>query len=40
MRIIGSTAPWKNDLDHALARLRALGFDEIDLIVIESWGLV
>jgi sugar phosphate isomerase/epimerase len=40
MRIIGSTAPWKNNLDHALARLRALGFDEVDLIAIESWGLV
>jgi len=40
MRIIGSTASWKNDLDHALARLRALGFEEVDLIVIESWGLV
>ena len=40
MKIIGSTSAWKNNLDHALARLRALGFDEIDLIVIESWGLV
>jgi sugar phosphate isomerase/epimerase len=40
MRIIGSTSAWKNDLDHALARLRALGYEEIDLIVIESWGLV
>jgi hypothetical protein len=40
MRIIGSTAAWKNDLDHALACLRALGFDEVDLIAIESWGLV
>ena len=40
MRIIGSTSAWKNDLDHALARLRALGFDEVDLIAIESWGLV
>jgi len=40
MRIIGSTAPWRNDLDHALARLRALGFEEVDLIVIESWRLV
>jgi sugar phosphate isomerase/epimerase len=40
LKIIGSTAAWKNDLDHALARLRELGFDEVDLIVIESWGLV
>lgn len=40
MRIIGSTAAWKNDLDHALGRLAALGFAEVDLIVIESWGLV
>lgn len=40
MKIIGSTAAWKNDLDHALGRLKALGFDTVDLIVIESWGLV
>ena len=37
MKIIGSTAAWKNDLDHALGRLAALGFSEVDLIVIESW---
>jgi sugar phosphate isomerase/epimerase len=40
MKIIASVAPWKNDLDHALGRLAALGFTEVDLIVIESWGLV
>ncbi len=40
MKIIGSTAAWKNDLDHALGRLCALGFKEVDLIVIESWGLI
>ncbi|MGC9450217.1 MAG: sugar phosphate isomerase/epimerase family protein [Oceanipulchritudo sp.] len=40
MKIIGSTSAWKNDLDHALGRLKALGFEEVDLIVIESWGLV
>jgi len=40
MKIIGSTSAWKNDLDHALGRLRALGFKEVDLIVIESWGLI
>lgn len=40
MKSIGSTSAWKGDLDHALARLRALGFREVDLIVIESWGLV
>lgn len=40
MKIIGSTAPWKGDLDHALGRLAALGFREVDLIVIESWKLL
>jgi sugar phosphate isomerase/epimerase len=40
MKIIASTSAWKNDLDHALGRLSALGFKEVDLIVIESWGLI
>lgn len=40
MKIIGSTAPWKDDLEYALSRLAALGFKEVDLIVIESWKLV
>jgi sugar phosphate isomerase/epimerase len=40
MKIIASCAPWKNDLDHALSRLSALGFREADLTVIDSWGLI
>ena len=40
MKIIGSTSAFKGDLDHALGRLKALGFDAVDLIVIEDWGLI
>lgn len=40
MKIIASVSAWKGDLDHALGRLAALGFTEVDLIAVESWGLV
>lgn len=40
MDLIASTSAWKNDLDAALGGLASLGFSEVDLIVIESWGLV
>ena len=40
MELIASTSAWKNDLDAALSGLASLGFTEVDLIVIESWGLV
>lgn len=40
MKIIASTSAFKNDLDNALKELAALGFDAVDLILIESWGLV
>jgi len=40
IKVIGSVSAWKNDLDYALARLKSFGFSKVDLIVIESWGLV
>ena len=40
MKIIGSTSAFNTDLDDALGRLGALGFSEVDLILIEDWGLV
>ncbi|MCX6971054.1 MAG: TIM barrel protein [Verrucomicrobia bacterium] len=40
MRIIASTAAWNDDLDLALTRLKALGFGEVDLLAIQSWGLI
>lgn len=40
MNLIASTSAFKNDLDAALAALAGLGFREVDLIVIDSWGLV
>lgn len=40
MKLIGSTSACKGSLDHALGRLKSIGFQEVDLIVIESWGLV
>lgn len=40
MKIIGSTAAFKGDLDYALGRLAAFGFSEVDLIAISSWGHV
>ena len=38
MKIIPSLSAFKGDLDGACAQLSALGFREVDLIVIESWG--
>lgn len=40
MKWIASVSAFKDDLDHALGTLASLGFKEIDLIVIDSWGLV
>lgn len=40
MKIIGSVSAFQQDLDSALGRIAALGFDAVDLILIESWGLV
>jgi len=40
MKIIASTSAFKDDLDHALETLARLGFEEVDLIAIGSWGLV
>ena len=40
MKIIGSMSAWKKDMDYALGRLKALGFAEVDLIIIRGWELV
>lgn len=40
MKIIGSTSAWQKDLGKALGELKELGFEEVDLIAIEAWGLV
>jgi sugar phosphate isomerase/epimerase len=40
MRVACSTSAWKGDLDHALSRVKALGFDYVDVICIAAWGHV
>lgn len=40
MRIACSTSAWRGDLEHALARVKSLGFEHVDLICIAQWGHV
>ena len=40
MRIACSTSAWRGDLEHALSRVKALGFGYVDLICIAQWGHV
>lgn len=40
MRIACSTSAWRGDLEHALSRVKALGFEYVDLICIAQWGHV
>lgn len=40
MKLIGSISAFQHDLDAAFGRMAALGFDAVDLILIEAWGLV
>lgn len=40
MRIACSTSAWRGDLEHALSRVKALGFEYVDLVCIAQWGHV
>ena len=40
MRIACSTSAWRGDLEHALSRVTALGFEYVDVICIAQWGHV
>lgn len=40
MNLICSLSAWKENHDAALAGIRDLGFDAVDLILIENWGIV
>lgn len=40
MRVACSTSAWRGDLEHALARVAALGFQYVDLICIDAWDHV
>ncbi len=40
LTIIASTAPFRDSLEDAIAKLSGAGFKEVDLIVIESWNLI
>ncbi len=40
MRTACSTSAWRGDLEHALSRVKSLGFEYVDLICIAQWGHV
>lgn len=40
MRVACSTSAWRGDLDHALNRVKALGFEYVDVICIAAWDHV
>lgn len=40
MNLICSLSPFKENHEDALSMIRSLGFTEIDLILIENWGIV
>jgi sugar phosphate isomerase/epimerase len=39
MKLICSLSAFKTDHEAALARIRKLGFDQVDLILISNWGI-